>query len=148
MKAIDCTTLYMPFLCKALDYYPTRLAQCIVCVEDGRPIAGAVYDGYNGVSISAHVWMDAERKPSREWFACILDYPFNRLQVKKLVGQVAENNLEARKFDEHLGFVEEARIKDYSEDGDLIIYTMTRDMCHILNSPRWESTVAHIRRVA
>jgi len=145
MKYIDCTTLYLPFLCKALNYRPTECAQCITCIEDGRPVAGAIYDGYNELSISAHVWIDAERQPSKEWYAAIMDYPFNKLCVTKLVGQVASSNEEARRFDEHLGFVEEARVKDYSRDGDLIIYTMTREQCHILNAPIWQSV---LRRVA
>lgn len=148
MKAIDCSTLYLPFLCKALNYYPTRLAQCIVCVEDGKPIAGAIYDCYNQLSITAHIWTDPENVPMREWYAAIFDYPFNRLGVKQIVGQVAGNNVEAQKLDEHFGFVEAGRIKEYSEDGDLILYVMTRENCTILNSERWAKVVEIVKRVA
>lgn len=149
MKHIDCTTLYLPFLCKALGYHPTVLAQCITCIDDdGKPIAGVVYDGYNEVSISAHIWMDAERRPSREWFVAIFDYPFNRLCVQKLVGQVNSTNLEAIALDEHFGFTEEGRIKNYSHDGDLIIYTMVKAECIILNSPKWFKIVERVGRVA
>ena len=136
MKSIDCTTLYFPFLCKALNYYPTRLAQCIVCVDaTGKPVSGAIYDAYNSVSVTAHIWIDAEETPSKEWYAAIFDYPFNRLGVKKLIGQVAGNN-------------EEARVKDFSEDGDLIIYSMTKEQSRILNSPKWTRVVDLVRRAA
>lgn len=148
MKYIDCTTLYLPFLCHALGYHPTVLAQCITCVEDGKPVAGVVYDGYNERSIAAHIWVDAERRPSREWYAAIFDYPFKRLGVEKIVGQVNSNNEDATKLDEHFGFVEEGRIKNFSPDGDLILYTMTIEQCKILNSPRWAKVVGVIGRAA
>lgn len=148
MKYIDCTTLYLPFLCRALGYCPTVMAQCITCVEDGKPLAGVIYDGYNERSIATHIWVDAESTPSREWYAAIFDYPFNRLGVEKLVGQVNSTNEDAIRLDEHFGFVEEGRIKNYSNDGDLILYTMTIDQCKILNSPRWAKVVDIVRRVA
>jgi RimJ/RimL family protein N-acetyltransferase len=148
MKTIDCTTLFLPLVCTILKYSPTTLAQCIICLEDGKPIAGVVYDGYNEVSISAHIWVDDQKVPSKAWYAAIFDYPFNRLGVTKLIGQVNSSNEEASKLDKHFGFIEEARVKGYSENGDMIIYTMTKDQCRILNSPAWAKVVNIISRVA
>ena len=146
MMLIDCTTMYLPFLCKALGYTPTPQAQCITCTDaDGKPVAGVVYDNFNTVTIAAHIWVDAERIPSKEWYAAIFDYPFNRLGVVKLIGNVAGNNEEAHRLDKHFGFVEEARITDYSEDGDLVIYTMTKDQCRVLNSPLWARAFTKLR---
>lgn len=148
MNHIDCSSLYLPFLSRALGYVPTCLAQCITCADGtGKPVAGVIYDGYNEVTISAHIWLDAEHRACKEWYVAIFDYPFNRLGIKKLVGQVNSTNVEAIKLDEHFGFVEEARVKDYSHEGDLIIYTMTREQCIILNSPKWFKIVERIGRV-
>lgn len=148
MKTIDCTPLYLPVLCRVLDYMPSPWVQCITCVEDGRAIAGALYDGYNTASVSAHIWIEDQCKPSKEWMAAIFDYPFNRLGVKKIIGQVNTKNIEAVKLDEHFGFVLEGRIADFFEDGDLLMYTMTREQCRILNSPLWEPVMDRIRRIA
>lgn len=146
MKTIDSTTRALPLLCKILNYMPSSYAQVIACVEDGVFIAGVVYDGYNGGSIGAHIWVDEGKRPSREWYAAIFDYPFNVLGVNKIVGQVKGSNEEARKLDEHLGFVHEASITGYYDDGDsLIIYTMTKDQSRILNSPSWGKTVRKVR---
>lgn len=137
---LSTSTTYLPFLCKALEFTPTALAQCIVCVdaETHYPVAGVIYDGFNGAMIHAHIWVDAERKPSREWFAAIFDYPFNRCGVRKIVGQVNSHNEEAKRLDEHFGFVLEAEIKDYYDTGaSLLVYTMTREQCRVLNSPAW-----------
>ncbi len=148
MKMLDCTTLYLPYFCKMLDYAPTNMAQCIACIDgDGSPLAGVVYDGYNGKSISAHITVVDGRVPSRAWYGAIFDYPFNRLGVNKILGQVASHNSKARALDEHFGFVLEGVVKDYSNDGDLMLYTMTKDQCRVLNSPLWNKTNELIRRV-
>ena len=143
MRYVDCTTLYLPYLCKSMGYYPTPFAQCIICVDEtGKPIAGVVFDSYNGVTVSAHIAI--EGKPSKEWYAAIFDYPFNKLRVKQILGQVAGNNVKAQRLDEHFGFVEKARIKDYSDDGDLIMYIMERSQCRVLNNPLWNRTVKFV----
>jgi hypothetical protein len=128
-----------------LGAYPTIYAQCITCVDDnGKPLAGVLYDAYNGVSINVHIWVEVDAVPSKDWFAAIFDYPFNKLGVKKLLGQVAGNNDEALRLDKHFGFIEEGRIKDYSENGDLVLLTMTKDQCRVLNSPRWAKVVRRV----
>jgi len=140
MKVVDCSNLYLPFHCKKLGYYPSRWANCITCTDDhGKPLAGVVYDGYNGRTVNAHIWVGG--RPSKEWYAAIFDYPFNRLMVEKIVGQVNGSNTEAQKLDLHLGFVEEARIAGYSDEGDLIMYTMTPDQCRVLTSSLWIKTL-------
>src|SRR3546814_9936675 len=57
------TLFRSPFLCKALGFSCSSLAQCVVCVDEiGSPIAGVLYDGYNGAIIHAHIWVDAEKR--------------------------------------------------------------------------------------
>lgn len=149
MRYLTNNLSYMPFLCKALEFTATSLAQCLVCIDENNyPVAGVIYDGYNGAIIHAHIWIDAERAPSREFYAAIFDYPFNRLRVGKILGQVKSSNKEAISLDEHLGFVLEAEIKDYYEDGSsLLAYTMTREQCRILNSKAWRQTVQRVMGV-
>ena len=148
MKTIDCSTVHIPFICAKLLVAPTMFAQCIVCMEDGEPIAGATYDCYTGVSITAHLWIAEGKVPSREWYAAIFDYPFNRLRVKKLGGQVPSTNLPSLRLNRHFGFVEEAVIKDWIQGGDLVIFTMTKEQCRVLNSPAWKRHVALVESVA
>ena len=145
MKYISCSTTYLPLLCKALGFVCGPLAQCVVCTdENSTPIAGVLFDGYNGAVIQAHIWID--EVPSREWYAAIFDYPFNQLGVKKIVGQVKSSNLEARRLDMNLGFELEAQIADYYEDGSsLMVYTMDRSQCKILNSPKWARVVKKVK---
>lgn len=145
MKELNCTTLFLPFLCRMLGYLPTPLAQCITCTEDKRPVAGLIYDHYNGASVCNHIWIAPGKRPSREWYAAIFDYSFNQLGVNKMVAQIAGSNDASIALVNHFGFVEEARIKDFSTDGDLIIYTLTKAQCRILNSPMWSKTTTKLR---
>lgn len=147
MKLVDCSTLYLPFWCKNMGYLATPLAQCITCVDEtGRPLAGVIFDDYNGCIVNAHI--SIIERPSREWYVVIFDYCFNRLGVKKIVGQVTSSNEKAQRLDEHFGFTEEARIRDYSDDGDLIMYTMTKDQCRVLNNPSWDKVAKLVRSAA
>jgi RimJ/RimL family protein N-acetyltransferase len=141
--------MYLPFLAKALDYAPSPLAQCILCTnDDGSPVAGVVYDCYNEQTIHCHIWLDEGRMPMREWWAAIYDYPFNRLGVKKLIGQVKSGNEEAIKLDENMGFVLEAMVRDYYPTGEaLLVYTMERHECRILNSPSWAKVCEKVARM-
>jgi RimJ/RimL family protein N-acetyltransferase len=141
---ISSNTLYLPFLGQMLDYVPSARAQCIMCVESstGTPIAGVAYDGYNGHIIMAHIWVDKGRRPSKEWIAAIFDYPFNKLMVRKIVGQVRSSNTAALELDKHFGFEPEARIENFYSNGDsLEVLTMAREQCMVLNSLLWVKTL-------
>lgn len=101
-------------------------------VRDGTLIAGVAYDRYNGASVCMHVAADGKHWLTRSYLRACFDYPFNRLNVKKVLGLVDASNAQARKFDEHLGFRLEARLQDAAPGGDLMIYSMTRDQCRYL----------------
>lgn len=150
MSYISSNLLYLPFLGQMLEYVPSHRAQCIMCVDEatGTPIAGVAYDGYNGHIIMAHIWIDKGRKPSKEWIAAIFDYPFNKLGIAKIIGQVRSSNHAALEIDKHFGFELEARIEDFYDNGDsLEVLTMRRDQCMILKSPKWAKVVDRVSRI-
>ena len=138
-KYVATSTTYLPFLSKAVGYVPSLNAQCIVCTDEtGRPLAGAIYDYYNGQIIQSHVWVDPEHRPSKEWYFAACDYPFRQLKVKKVIAQIRSDNEEALSHAEHIGYQIEARISDYFEDGvDMLVLTMTEEQCVICSSPKW-----------
>lgn len=146
---ITSNPLYLQFMCQRLDYCPTANVQCIVCAEaeSGMPLAGVIYDAYNGASIMAHIWVAPHARPSKDWFAAIFDYPFNRLNVHKIIGQVRSTNKRAIELDQHFGFELECTVKGFYPEADLLVFTMTRDQCRVLNSPIWASARDRVARV-
>lgn len=98
--------------------------------KDGRLVAGVAYNDFNGANMLMHVASDGSRQwLNREFLWAAFDYPFNQAKVKRVTGLVGEGNKEARRFDEHLGFVLEARLKDAHPTGDLLVYKMHREGC-------------------
>lgn len=101
--------------------------------EDGELIAGAVYDNYNGASISMHIAaLPGKRWMMRKalWFAFY--YPFCQLNVNRISGFVSASNREAQRFAQHLGFELEACMKDAHPDGDVLVYRMFKEDCRFL----------------
>ncbi len=98
--------------------------------EDGvGPVAGCFYESCNGASVLGHLGGIGRKWMNREYLWFCFHYPFEVLKVNKIIGLVTSDNLEARKLDEHMGFVLEATLKDAAPKGDLLIYTMTKDQC-------------------
>jgi RimJ/RimL family protein N-acetyltransferase len=102
--------------------------------RDGEIIAGVLYDDYNG----SNVWMHVAAKPNSNWLnrmylkACFL-YPFKQLNCKRVSGWVEVSNTDARRFDEHLGFQQEAVLSGAARDGgDVIIYRMFKEECRFI----------------
>ena len=105
---------------------------CFGLEEDGELIAGVIFDNYRVKSIAMHVAAIGKRWLCREFLWACFDYPFRQLNVNKVIGYVSEDNLDAQRFDEHLGFTIEAIIKDADQGGDVLIYTMTKEQCRFL----------------
>lgn len=100
--------------------------------KDGEIVAGVVFDHYNGSSIAAHIAIKNKFCLTKEFLQVCFSYAFDEAKVKKIIGFVCSTNAAAIKLDQHLGFVCEGILKDCTPDGDLLLYTMTRDQCYVL----------------
>ena len=102
--------------------------------EDGNLIAGVVYNLYNGPSICMHVAaVPGKRWMTRDFLYRAFAYPFIQLGCRRVTGLVRVDNIEARRFDEHLGFVQEGVIRRGASDGtDMILYGMLKEECRWL----------------
>lgn len=97
-------------------------------------IAGVLYRNFNGANIEAHIAAQpGARWLTRSFLWAMFDYPFNQLGVRRITGLVPAKNLAARRFDEHLGFVVEATLKDALPGDDLIVYRLRREDCRWLS---------------
>ncbi len=102
--------------------------------RDGKLVAGAVYEGFNG----QNMWVHLAGLPGRSWLnreflQAGFRYPFIQCGVQRLSGYVNASNTDARRFDEHVGFQEETRLRGAAPDGgDVIIYVMRKEDCRFL----------------
>lgn len=99
--------------------------------HDGqRLVAGVAYTDFNEANLCMHVVAVSGRKwLKREYLFACFDYPFNYCKVRRVTGLVGEGNLQARKFDEHLGFERETTLRGAHPTGDLIVYVMWKERC-------------------
>lgn len=103
--------------------------------KDGELVAGVLYEGYNG----HNVWMHVGAVPGKRWMTKLFlqtcfYYPFVTLGCSRVSGYVEARNEVARRFDEHLGFKQEAVLKGAASDGgDVIIYAMSRGDCRYVD---------------
>lgn len=101
----------------------------------GELIAGVLYDGFTGPNIWMHVAAKSgARWATREFLRAAFSYPFLQLGCDRVSGAVDASNSQARRFDEHLGFEEEARLKGAAADGgDVILYVMWKKDCRYVD---------------
>jgi RimJ/RimL family protein N-acetyltransferase len=98
--------------------------------RDGELIAGVVYEGFNGNNVWMHVATTPGKKWTMEYLRYCFYYPFEELGCKRVSGYVEASNEVARRFDEHLGFQQEAVLRGAATDGgDVILYVMRREDC-------------------
>ncbi len=99
--------------------------------KSGEMVAGVIYEGYH----RHNAWMHVAAKPGARWMTkeylrTCFAYPFAVLGVSAVRGYVNASNTAARRFDEHLGFKQEALLEGAAPDGgDVVIYRMKRSEC-------------------
>lgn len=103
---------------------------------DGALVAGVLYEGWNGHNVWMHVGeVQGKRWMNRDYLQACFVYPFVVGGCTHVRAYVEASNTEARKFDEHLGFRQEAVLKGAASDGgDVILYAMHRDECRFLGA--------------
>lgn len=128
MRWLNCDPTNVMALAQILEVAPTQNAVHISEFDDFTPICGVLFDGYNGKSIHAHIWIAEGRKPSRAWWFAIYDYMFRQMKVLNVIGTVPSSNKRAQFLDEHLGFRLNSVIKNYYPNGDdMMLYICTAE---------------------
>jgi len=100
----------------------------------GKLVAGVVYAQKTHCNVLMHVASDGSRQwMTPEYLGFCFAYPFNHLKCERVTGFVRADNIDAQRFDEHLGFIREGRLRRACADGtDLIVYGMLREECRFL----------------
>ena len=105
-------------------YFEER-SQALGLLKDDEIVAGVIYENWNHQSIVCHIAIEGRITPA--YLAAIFDYPYNVMQVEKIIVPVASCNNESLWLVMGMGFQEEARIKNAHPQGDLIFLTLERD---------------------
>lgn len=101
--------------------------------DDDGLFFGVVYDGFTGTNVFMHCAASRKRWMRREMLADVFGYPFFQLGVDRITGPVDSHNAAALRFDLHIGFKEETRLRGAVPGGDMIMLVLWRDECRWLN---------------
>ncbi|HEY9208656.1 MAG TPA: GNAT family protein [Acidovorax sp.] len=99
--------------------------------RDGELVAAAIYEGFNGQNIWAHLaGVPGRRWMTRDFLRAGFAYPFLVCGAQRVSGYVNASNTEARRLNEHFGYRVEAALRGAAHDGgDVILYVMWRKDC-------------------
>lgn len=108
--------------------------QAIGLERDGELIGGVIYTGYSKHNIFMHVaGTEGVNWVTKRYVKAAFAYPFNVLNCDRITGWVEASNTKARRFDEHLGFKQEAVLEGAATDGgDVILYRMWKHECRFI----------------
>jgi RimJ/RimL family protein N-acetyltransferase len=104
--------------------------------EDGKLIAGVLYEDFNGANINIAVAGEGKRWLNREFLWFVFYYPFIQLKVRRVTALIASTNQASINFCQHIGFVREATLESAHPSGDLFVYKMFREDCKWLKIKR------------
>lgn len=110
--------------------YFAELSSAIGLQKNAKTIAGVIYENWNKRTVFCHIAV--EGRLTKSYLKAIFDYPFNVLNVEKIIVPVVKDNEKSIKLVQNMGFAEEARIKDGAPSGDIIFMTLARKDCRFL----------------
>lgn len=96
--------------CAGVGYNPKTCCN-FARVRDDVLMGGVVFSNYTGESIAIHSGSFDPHWINRDMLYVTFDYPFNQLGVKRIFGQVPEDNTHAQEFNLKVGFKYVARIE-------------------------------------
>lgn len=110
------------------------LSTIAIAICEGQDIqAACLFDELSETNCNMHIASSGTRSWGNRRFAyTCFAYPFLTLKKKRITGRVRADNAQALRFDKHLGFVEEGRIREATPSGDLIILGMLARECRFI----------------
>jgi RimJ/RimL family protein N-acetyltransferase len=116
--------------------------------KDGELCAGVVFTQKSSVNILMHVASDETRHwMTPAFLSAVFRYPFVQEKCNRITGLVRADNVDAQRFDEHLGFKREGQLRAACTDGtDLIVYGMLKSECRFIEGKYHAALLADVRR--
>jgi RimJ/RimL family protein N-acetyltransferase len=121
------------WLVRILNFPLPQTTQCIGQLKDGNLVAVAGYTNFMPKACEIHIGSVGEHWASKDFIWAVFDYPFNKLGLSVILGQICADNIDALKLNRHLGFKVVAEIPDAHMSGDLVIMAMKKEECRFLN---------------
>tara|TARA_R110002153_G_scaffold139741_2_gene290514 strand:- start:721 stop:1149 length:429 start_codon:yes stop_codon:yes gene_type:complete len=101
--------------------------------KTGDYVGGCVLDTWTTTSVQGHFLMESPMVFRNKFFHLCATYVFEEMNRKIIYALIPGDNKKSLKFFSHLGFTEEARLKDAFNDGiDCVILELKKENCMYL----------------
>lgn len=105
--------------------------QAIGLEEEGKLIAGVVYNLYSGADIAMHVAGEG-RWLRRQFTQAAFGYPFLQLKTRRVTSYTGSRNETSIRLQMGLGFEYEGRMRHALPDDDVLIFGLLKEHCRYL----------------
>ena len=140
MVSSDNQDKLVAWLCDKIGLVSTPNIRCIGSLR-GTEIVGVVgFDNYNGSSIMMHAAGGPGWVSSGLPYA-VFHYAFVMCKSNMVIGLVPSGNVQAIRFNTHVGFKTVLNLEGAHPDGSLLLMTMTTGECRFLNKERYGKKV-------
>lgn len=112
--------------------FDARCAVSLGLTKDSEIIAGVLYEDWNHASITCHIAFKG--RVTRDFLGAAFRYAFDLCGVNKIIAPVWADNLRMIALANNMGFIWEGTIRDAQPNGDILIFTMTRNQCRFLGN--------------
>jgi RimJ/RimL family protein N-acetyltransferase len=108
-------------------------AQAIGIEAEGELRAACIFEGFTGYDCRVHIaTAGTGRDLTKDYFIACFSYPFIQLGLSRLTGLVPSQNDQALRFDLHLGFQVEGRLREALPGQDIVVLGMLRRECRFI----------------
>ena len=122
------------WLVRIMNYPLPEETVCIGQEIDGNVVAVVGFNNFMPNACQIHIGSVSEVNwMSKDLLWATFDYPFNKLNLRVIIGQICANNTDALRLNRHLGFKVVAEIPDAHMEGDLVIMAMRKEDCRFLD---------------
>lgn len=138
----------MRFVADSIDAAPFERYSAIGLESDGAIIAGVVFERALGATLLMHVASSGTRHwMTPAYMAACFGYAFTQDGANLVIGLVRADNVDAQRFDEHLGFKRRGQLPQACTDGtDMIVYGMLKSECRFIEGKYHAALLDDLRR--
>ena len=122
----------LKWVADATEADPRIASAAIGWLRDDEHTCGVLYENFTRSSITATIAVSPGAVMPKAFLRAIFTYPFEQLGCQKILALVAEDNHKSRTMLEKMGFIAEAVVMDYYPDANLIIYSLSKQLCRFL----------------
>jgi RimJ/RimL family protein N-acetyltransferase len=110
----------------------TEFTAAIGLERDGELVSVTGYNHFNGKSCHVHYFLKKGAYVPRRYVWFVHYYPYIQNGLNMMIAIVSSTNIAIIRLAKNLGYSYNYTIDNADMNGDLVIYTMTRDRCRFL----------------